>query len=208
MSADIRELLPLYAIGALDAGEVALVDQAVASDPALARELASYHDAATSIVAPVAPPPAIKARLMASIGGGPLDRFAARMASMFDVAIDRAREFLGLIERPASWEPGIPGISLVHFIGGPACAEADTGFVRLAPGTTFPRHTHLGEELTLILSGSLRESTTGRTLVAGDEYVMPQDSEHELVCVGSEDCVFAARAINGIAIGGAPVRFR
>ena len=52
------------------------------------------------------------------------------MASLFDVTVDRARELLGLIERPASWENPVPGIRLVHFDGGPAYAAADCGFVR------------------------------------------------------------------------------
>ena len=81
---------------------------------------------------------------MASVGAGPLERFAARFAALFDVTVDRAREILGLIERAASWETPAPGVGLVHFDGGPACAAADCGFVRLAPGTAFPFHTARG----------------------------------------------------------------
>jgi len=127
------------------------------------------------------------------------------MASLFDVSVDRAREFLALIERPASWNAEIPGIDLVHFDGGPAYAAADCGFIRLAPGTTFPPHTHLGEEVSLVITGTLQDHE-GRLYKPGDELVQAQDSQHHITAVGGEVCIFAARAMNGIAVAGAPVR--
>jgi putative transcriptional regulator len=209
MMADIRELLPLYALGVLEGDEAKQVEAAIAKDPALATELGSYREAAEGMIAPVLPSPAVKLRLMASIGHGKHETFATKMAALFDVAVDRARELLGLIERPASWEKQpVPGILLVHFDGGPACATADCGYVQLAPGATFPFHKHRGEEVSLIISGSLRDTSNGRVLGPGDEYVMPDGTSHELVCVGDEPCIFAARAAEGIEIGGAPVRFQ
>lgn len=205
MTADVRELLPLYALGVLDADETRAVEDAVAGDPALAAELDSFQRAATELVAPVTPRPDVKARLMASVGVGRFEKFAARMASLYDVTVEKARELLALIERPASWETGAPGIGLVHFGGGPAYAAADCGFVRIAPGATFPQHRHLGEEVSVILSGSVRDDQ-GRVFRAGDELVQAQDSGHDLTAIGDEDCIFAARAMNGIEIAGAPVR--
>ena len=206
---DIRELLPLYALGILAPEEIAVVEAAVAKDPELAAELASYSDATSALITPVAPSAEVKARLMASIGDSKFDSFSARMAKMFDVSVDRAREFLGLAERSASWEPQpVPGIHLVHFDGGPAYAAADCGFVRLADGAMFPPHTHLGEEVSLILSGQLEAIAADgskQILSAGDELVQPEGSGHHLVAIHGE-CIFAARAMNGIAIGGAPMR--
>ena len=46
---DIRELLPLHALGVLEADEAREVERAVAADPALAAELAAYRDAASLI---------------------------------------------------------------------------------------------------------------------------------------------------------------
>lgn len=204
---DIKELLPLYALGVLDGGEMALVERAAAADPAIAAELAGYQTAADTLVEPVAPSSHVKARLLASAGGGRFDRFAARLATMYDVTIERAREFLGLAERPASWQAQmIPGIDLVHFDGGPAYAAADCGFVRIAPGATFPPHTHMGEEMSLVIQGRMRDASTGLVLVPGDELLLAEASGHYLVGEGDEDCIFAARAMNGIAIAGAPVR--
>jgi putative transcriptional regulator len=203
MSPDIRELLPLYALGILDTDEASIVERAVSSDPALAAELAAYQDSTTELVAEVGPSPDVKARLMASVGGGRFEKFASRMASLFDVTVDRAREFLGLIERPASWESAMPGIGLVHFDGGPAYAAADCGFIRLADGQTFPMHTHRGEEVSVIILGQLRDHQ-GRILSTGDELVQPTGSAHQITAVGGE-CIFAARAMLGIEVGGAPV---
>src|SRR4051812_13897209 len=154
MTTDIRELIPLYALGVLDTAEAQVVERAVAADPALAAELAAYQRTAEGMVAPIAPSPAVHARLMASLGGGAFEKFSSKMASLFDVTVDRARELLGLIERPASWEAAAPGVGLVHFDGGPMWAAADCGFVRLAPHAAFPLHTHAGEEVSLILAGT------------------------------------------------------
>ncbi len=205
MMSDIRELLPLYALGILESDEAQVVERAVAADPALAAELAAYQQTAESMVAPAAPSEAVHARLMASIGGGRFEKFSHRMASLFDVTVDRARELLGMIERPTSWETGAPNCDLVHFDGGPAFAMADCGFVRLAPGAAFPLHTHAGEEVSLILSGTLTDRRTKRAYTPGDELIEAQDTEHDVVA-GDEGVLYAARALNGILVGGAPAR--
>ena len=191
---DVRELLPLYALGELSADEASAVERAIESDPNLAIELESYLD----LVA-VSPPADIKTRLIASVGGGRFDKLSDRMAKLLDVTIDRARELLGLIERPSSWENPVPGVHLIHFEGGPAYAAADCGFVRIEPGCKFPWHTHRGEEVSVILSGALRDHD-GRVLHAGDELVHQQDTEHELTTVGDEDVIYVARAMNGIEV--------
>ncbi|HEY0192042.1 MAG TPA: cupin domain-containing protein [Kofleriaceae bacterium] len=208
-SGELQELLPLYALGILEADEATTVERAVAADARLATELSTYQETAGQICAvtrPVAPGSDVFARLLASVGHGRFDAFATRMAKLFDVAVERARELLGLIERPASWVPQIPGISLVHFDGGPAVAAADCGFVRLEPGATFPPHSHLGEELVTILSGQVRDATNDRVLGPGEDYLQVEGSLHYLVCVGDEPCIYASRATNGIALGGVRVR--
>ena len=208
MIADVRELLPLYALGILEADEAVLVERAIAADAALAAELAAYQqtaDALGSVIQPVAPPREVKQRLLASIGAGKFEAFSARMAALFDVTLDRARELLGLIERPASWVMQIPGISLVHFEGGPAAAAADCGFVRIAPGTIFPPHTHLGEEVVTILAGRVRDMNNDRVIGPGEDYVQLEGTTHALLCL-DEECIYASRAMNGIAVFGQRIR--
>jgi len=203
---DIHELLPLYALGILEPADAMTVERAVATDAALAAALASYQDSASLLVADVEPSPATKARLVASVGGGRFEALSARVSSLFDVTVERARELLGLIERPASWRPELPGIELVHFAGGPAYAAADCGFIRLGPGTVFPPHAHVGEEVSVVLQGTVRDASTGRLLGPGDQLVQAAGSEHHLVCEGTDPCIFAARAIDGIEIAGVPAR--
>lgn len=196
MTADIRDLLPLYALGALDADEAAAVELAVDADPVLAAELDRYFDVAPTVT----PRPEVEARLLASAGAGPYEAFSARISSLFDVTLDRARELLGLIERSASWEHPVPGIHLVHFEGGPASAAADCGFVRIEPGCTFPWHTHRGDEVSVILQGSLRDSD-GKLLCAGDELLHAAGTQHDLTA-GPEGALYVARAMLGIEVSG------
>ncbi len=209
MTGHARDLLPLYALGALDGDDALVVERALAGDARLAAELAAYREVAAAlgaVIQPVAPPADVKRRLFASIGFGRFEGFSSRFATLFDVTVDRARELLGQIERPASWVPQIPGISLVHFDGGPAAAAADCGFVMLAPGAIFPPHTHLGEEVVTILSGRLHDVTNDRVIGPGEDYVQPQGSSHTLACVGDSECVYASRAMNGITVGGQRAR--
>ena len=200
MSRDIRELLPLYAIGSVTAEEAAEVERAVEADRSLAGELDTYLSA---LVTPMAPSADVKARLLASVGGGRFERFVDRMVTLFDVSIDRARELLALTERAASWEHPIPGVSLIHFKGGPACANADCGFVRIAAGCKFPWHTHRGEEVNVILMGVARDAD-GKVLRAGDELVEQTNSAHDLTA-GDEEVIYVARATNGIEVSGLPL---
>jgi len=207
-----RELLPLYALDALEPDEARTVERAVAADPALAAELAALRDVAGALVAavpPVTPAADVKARLLASVGGGRFEKFSARMAKLYDVTIERARELLGLVERPASWGPAIPDtrttaipfVVLVHFDGGPACATADCGFIRIEPGQSFPLHRHRGEEVVVVLAGTLRDSN-GQLHHPGDECVRAAGTEHSLTVVGDEPVILAARAERGIEVLG------
>jgi putative transcriptional regulator len=196
---DVQDLLPLHALGALEPDEAALVEQAVAADPALRAALDAWRDTAGSIpAASVAPAADVRTRLMAAIDAsvqpGPLERFSSRIASIFDVTVDKARMYLGWIADPARWEPGpIPGVQLIHLPPGPSYASADCGFVKLPPGFHFPRHGHHGEELSVVLQGTGHDSD-GNKLAPGTELVMPGGAEHDFVIdEGQDDYIFAVR---------------
>jgi len=206
MITDVRELLPLYALGILEPDEANVVERAVAGDAALAAELASFQASADLLVVPVKPAPEVSTRLLASIGSGRFEKFSARVSTLYDVTVEKARELLALIERPASWNQEAGGISLVHFDGGARYAAADCGFIRLEPGAVFPPHKHLGEEASMVLLGNVRDTASGRLLGPGDELLQAEGTEHHLICEGTEPCIFAARAMNGIEVAGAPAR--
>ncbi len=193
---DLRELLPLFALGLLDADEEDAVRRAIGADPALLDELRAYQAVADELgpIGADSPPPsaAVRSRLLASIEPGPYQRFAARMAAIFDVAASRASDLLGWIDDPARWEAMVPGVRLIHFPAGPACTGADTGFVSVAPGTTFPWHQHDGEEHVLVLDGAA-DDASGRRLEVGDEVVMAAGSAHDFTALPGRPFVYAVR---------------
>ena len=200
---DVRDLLPLYALGLADEAERRAVEAALAADPALARELASYDDAAQAIAAAapaVRPSAHVKARLLASAGAGRFERFLAPFAKMFDVGVEAARELLGWIEDPTKWKPsGLPGIQAIHFPGGPAVAGADTGFLELHPGALFPWHEHIGEELSLVLQGTIRDHD-GTLYGPGQEIPKAGGTRHEFTAEPGDTVVVAVRAF-GVKYG-------
>ncbi|MBE7453317.1 MAG: cupin domain-containing protein [Kofleriaceae bacterium] len=137
-----------------------------------------------------------RARLLASLAAEPASAragVAARFAAIFDVSLERARALLARVDDPDAWEAGpAPGTWLIHFEAGPACAGADTGFVRCAPGTTFPWHRHLGAEHNLVLAGHADDSRFGR-LGPGDEATADGDTEHDFTVVGDRPFLYAVR---------------
>ena len=122
------------------------------------------------LLAPIAPSTRARTRLLSAVSGSP-SRFApffGRLASFFDLGVERIEEIMARITDPTSWEPGpLPGLMLMHFEGGPRCAAADVGLVRLEPGFCLPPHRHLSTETAMILEGGYREDT-GRVYLPGD----------------------------------------
>jgi putative transcriptional regulator len=189
-------LYALYALGELGHAEVEQVEAIAAADPIEAAKLDSFLD----LVPHETPSRELRERLLASVGVGRFEQFSTRLAAVYDVTLDRARELLGLIDRAASWESPLPGVQLVHFTPGASYANADCGFVRIEPGGSFPWHTHRGEELCVVLEGRFSDHQ-GRTWNAGQVAIEEPGSAHD-VRAGSEGVLFAARVIDGVEIVG------
>lgn len=188
------------ALSALDM-ETTEVSAAIAADRALATELTSLRETAHHLAVTdcMEPPPEVLARLMTTIGCGRFERFSSQVAQIFDVTIDRAREILGLIDRRASWIQALPNIGLIHFQGGPRCATADCGAVRVRAGTEFPLHKHRGDEMSVVVAGIVRISD-GSVFHPGDEVHGAAGTSHSLTAEGNEDLILLARAFNGIEL--------
>jgi anti-sigma factor ChrR (cupin superfamily) len=204
MTGDVRDLFPLYAVGAVDADERRAVEAAIAADPALAAELAAYEDAAgllASAAPAVRPGAHVKARLMTAVGAGRFEPQVSVFAKLFDVAVERAREMLGWIDNPRKWVPsGLPGVMAVHFAAGPACAGADTGYLELQPGAVFAFHEHVGEETTLVLAGTIIDGEDGRAYRPGDVVVKAPGTRHDFRAGPDEVAISAVRAF-GVRYG-------
>ena len=199
---DIKELLPLYALGVLPPEETSLIEKLLREQPQLATSLAAYQATAGELalaVTPVAPSPHVRVRLLASIGAGRFESLTPAFRRIFDLTVDGARALMAWIDDPSKWQQVMPHFAAIHFAGGPACVGADTGFVRLAPKSTFPYHAHRGEELTLVIAGTALTSD-GKSLRAGDEVLEPGGSAHDLTNTGDEDFIYATRAF-GVQFG-------
>jgi Cupin domain len=196
------DLLPLYALRALAADDVASVEQLLAEQPSLRPQLEVFRAVAAELAIltpPVVPSAHVRTRLLASVGAGRFEHFTAAFSKIFDLTADGARQLLAWIDDPTKWQQVMPHFAVIHFAGGPACAGADTGFVRLAPGGVFPYHAHGGEELTLVLAGSAMTSD-GHLLRAGDQLREVAGTAHDFVSSELEDFIYATRVF-GVQFG-------
>jgi putative transcriptional regulator len=156
---DVAALLPEYALGALPAAEMADLAARIEASPELQRELAAVTEVLVGATAlpPVIPSIEARSRLLGALGGPDRFRpFFAELARRFDLGVEAIRALLVRVDDPAAWEP-TPSrhIQLIHFAGGPALGAADAGFVRVAAGKMFPRHGHLGREMSFVLEGRM-----------------------------------------------------
>ncbi len=128
---------------------------------------------------PVEPPHAALEKLLASVTTqGRFARFAEAAAKMLDLGIDQAKALLDRLHDTSLFESELPGISFYWCEGGPAVANAVRGFVRVAAGTNFPEHEHLGDEIVLVLQGSFVDTSRGITFHAGDSDIMKTGTSH------------------------------
>jgi putative transcriptional regulator len=93
------------------------------------------------------------------------------------------------------WRKKAPGLAL-HEVAVPSGRLI---FMKIAPGSAMPEHSHGGEELTLVLQGSYHDH--GGTFRAGDIADLDEEFSHQPVTDGDEGCICV------IAIE-APTRFK
>jgi putative transcriptional regulator len=148
-------------------------------------------------------PPALRADLLREARlEGRFHRFAARVADLLDVSEETARALLDGIGRAESWgDGGVPGVDLYHVEGGPAVANAITGFVRMSAGADFPEHTHLGDEVVLVIQGSFQDGASGRVHRAGEAVHMPEGTAHGFRVRPGPALVYLVVLQEGLKIG-------
>ena len=154
----------------------------------------------------VPPPPSGLGRLLAAVEELPL-RYAPffdRLSDLWDLPEELVRERLLSAKQPGAFSrTGIPGVRRLRISGGPRRADAALELLRLAPGTRFPTHRHLGEELVLVLEGSYCDA--GRRYGPGAEQRMAPGSAHALEVTRPEPCV-ATVVSGGIEFENRPLR--
>jgi anti-sigma factor ChrR (cupin superfamily) len=197
MTKRLFDLVPEYVLGQLSDADRRELEAELARSPELRAELAATTEAyaaMTDRLHPVAPPPALKKRLMDSITA-PDERyqpFAIKLAEYFDLAVDRVRDLIRQIHDPKTeWVPGpLPGILTMDFDGGPRVATADVGFVKLPAGLHFPWHRHTGHELNYVMKGRVRDFD-GTIYGPGEGIEKDAGTEHEFWCLDDEDVLLA-----------------
>lgn len=156
-----------------------------------------------TMLRPVAPPVALRARLMASLSKGRLARFEGQVSKLLDIDTERAAELLDGIDEPTSFEPSpVPGVELYHVEGSEVVADAITGFVRIERGGIFPHHEHLGHEYVLVVQGAVRDTSSGEVFRPGDLATMTPGTAHALEVLPGPAVVYLAVVFEGLGIGG------
>jgi hypothetical protein len=141
---------------------------------------------------PFAAPPALRARLLASVAGpAKYLPFCAELAAHFDLPASRMRELLSQIDEPGRWTTGIEPIQgFLDFSPGVRHEGLHGGFVRMRRGTLFPLHRHHERELMYVLDGAVMDDQ-GRRLGPGGASDLPAGSSHSLVVPGEADALIA-----------------
>ncbi|MDR5698636.1 anti-sigma factor [Agromyces aerolatus] len=130
IDADLFDLAPAYALGALDEFERARFERALAASPELQAEVAAFRTTAADLaegIAPVEPPPSLKADLFARLDDVEQERPAPERPAESDPAAGGPAAVV-----PAAGEPtaGVPAPGAPTDGGGPIDREtADGGAV-------------------------------------------------------------------------------
>ena len=163
-----QELLPLYALSALDEAERALVREHLATGcAACAAELQMHQETVAELafaVPPLAPPPELRERIVRS-ATHPLNTGDAGVVQTWrdwadansgsaDLTLVRAGE--------GRWEPVMAGVA-VKRLAFDAERRIATMLIRMLPGTRYPAHRHAQAEECLVIDGDLH---------IGDDFVM------------------------------------
>jgi anti-sigma factor ChrR (cupin superfamily) len=176
---EVVERTALYALGALTQVEARAFEDHLADGCEVCRnELDKYQVTVAALAVATAddePPPAVRHRLLASIGGAQTGG-----KTQGDVAsappLPDAQAFMSVRVGDDGWEEWDEGI-LFKPLFVDESSGLMTSLVRMAPGTGLPRHQHLGVEQFLIIEGDC--SVHGERLGPGDYHRALGGSVHE-----------------------------
>ena len=200
------ELLAEYVLGHLSESDAAAIEAEAANSAVLRSSIDEIAGLLTGVafsLPEAGPSIAVRERLIASCENtNRFEQFASRVGELIDVAKDKAERLLAAIDSATSWGDGpIPGMSLYHLDGGPSVSNAVVGFIRLEAGLGFPTHTHLGDEIVLVLQGRCTDED-GTVSEVGDEIVKASGTTHAFATdPDGPDFVYLAVVQEGVEIG-------
>jgi len=149
----------LWAAGALTAQEHEAAVRRLASDPAFGREADAWEQALAPIaglLAPIAPPDDLLARIEARLDGGEKTSRVLRAAD-------------------GDWVPVGPGIR-IKILHRDAALRRQMVLLMAEPGAVNPAHVHDSDEELFVVSGDL--TIDGHELGPGDFYFSPAMIKH------------------------------
>jgi putative transcriptional regulator len=140
----------------------------------------------------VPPPETLRRRLLDSVAGpGRFGSLALALGRLADLGADAIATLLSKVDDTAAWtDAPFPGVRYFHFSPGAAAAVVEAGFVRLHPGARFPRHRHVGRELTFVLDGLLDDR--GHFYGPGSVVESAAGTEHDYAAGPGRDLVIVS----------------
>jgi hypothetical protein len=160
------------------------------------------------LLTPHAPSESLHQRLMESVGSAPLRYapFFGRLAQLFEITENHVEAELARLADPRCWRwTGLPGVSVATVTAAAHLQASEATWVRFAPGTRFPHHSHTGEERVLVLEGSYIDDG-GLEHGPGDLHRMPRGSRHSFVVSRQSPCIAAARIDAPLVFSAWPLR--
>ena len=190
-------------LGDVSDGERETLEAHVAGCSRCADELTRAADAFADLALALpaeAPPPALRARVLADARPPRLVAMLDKLASLFDITRARARALLDQLDDPAAWMDGpVPDSWVLMADGcGPKVAGAFCGFVKMGPRVKWPAHKHLGREYMLVLDGGFTQHD-GVEVHPGQLHVMEEGSAHGFTIFPDETCIAAAVVFGGVS---------
>ncbi|HEY2069966.1 MAG TPA: ChrR family anti-sigma-E factor [Rhizomicrobium sp.] len=193
-----EELLLAHASGAADEALSLIIGTHLALCPECRGKVARMETLGGAILldmAPVAVSDGALQSVLSRLDDAPVTRRATLPPGPF-AAPEPLRSYLGGDLNAVRWTHVTPGISYKTLFGSGA---SPAQLIRSRPGKGVGHHTHLGEELTLVLTGGFTDETGHYR--RGDLQTADDTILHRPLADPGEDCIV-------LAVRDAPLRFR
>jgi putative transcriptional regulator len=196
-------LLVEYAAGSLDEAKALLVATHLALCPAC-RDAVRAGEAAGAALA-FAEAGDVAVGPLPNVEGEPVEPRPAAVLPSLPPVPQPLRGYLGAPVSALAWRPVLRGMReypLPEFAG-----RAGVRLLAIEPGRRMPRHTHEGQELTLVLQGSFSDATGA--YAKGDVATADASIDHQpragrgelCLCLAVEDAPLRLTGFNGVLLG-------
>jgi putative transcriptional regulator len=190
MSKHVVDELPSFATGHLPKSEVSRVEDHLRGCTECRREA----DQLDMLSAALSEGPGLVLGALQQRLSGParFEHLLERLARLFDLSTADAKSVLARIDDPKIWEMEMaPGVWVAPVKAGPKAGGEFTALLKLAPGATFPLHTHGAEERVLLLEGGYRD-VSGTEFWRGELDVRAEGTSHSFTGLPGLGCLCAS----------------